>query len=63
MQIDGGENTYSGRVYLSRDEWEEINRINEAWRFFRNSIGYAPPNGMTLAKIQEIKKLVGGEND
>jgi hypothetical protein len=59
MRIDGGENTWSGQVFLTMEEWEQMNKLNEAWSVLRKTMPLTKPRGMTLAKIEEIQKLLG----
>lgn len=53
---------YSGELYTSKEEYESKMDIETEWGKLGRQISYSkPPKGMTLEKIQEIRKIVGLE--
>lgn len=61
MYVDGNGYTSPGSCYLSREEYEAEVALRSAWRDLVTWISASPPEGITLDKIAEIKRLIGDE--
>lgn len=51
----------NGMCYLSREDYEARQELSMAWRNFSDDIRktYRVPNGVTVEKIAEARKLLG----
>ena len=60
--IDGGNYQSPGRVYLSRDEYDETVTRANAWRDLRSEVQYlySAPNHLTTERIQAILAEIKG---
>ena len=62
LLVNGNGWASPGRCYLTKADWEADIRMIEAWRAIVKIIdSWQPPPGMTLDKIEAIRKLVGME--
>lgn len=50
-----------GYCYLTEDEWRDVVEIRGAWKAFHEKVSreWGPPKGVTLAKIKEIRVILG----
>ena len=61
VNVDGGEYSSPGTLYLNKEEYDNEMMLYNAWRSFMEKsrvIGYRVPKGMTLEKIIAIEKLL-----
>lgn len=60
LWMDGGVYTSPGRCYLSREEWEESQRLSGAWGVLKTLIAdrWNRPDGVTIADMRAAANLL-----
>lgn len=59
LSVDGGRDLSQAQCYLSREEWEDEVKINEAYSKLRSAIGYGNPcKGVTLDDIRRVVDIL-----
>lgn len=61
LEADGGKYSSPGRCYLSREEWERIQGIRDAWSQLRRDVNrhYTAPGGVSAEAIKQARALLG----
>lgn len=63
LQIDGRGYSSPGRVYIDEADYRETTLLSKQWRSFRDALPYDPPKGLTLNRLNDIKKLIPLQSD
>lgn len=62
LSVDSGDQESVGRCYFTRADWENYVAMKQTWRYMVKTFdAWHPPPGMTMDKIEAIRKLVGVE--
>ena len=61
MRICSQGGSFSGRCYLSKDEFDSELNAEKLWCSLRNSCSYSLPHGATAESIREAARILGIE--
>ncbi len=61
MRIDGGQYSYRGRAYLTKEEHDAELALNAAWRDFYKALPQygGVPDGVTIDAIRKAREVLG----